>query len=140
MPDFCLAKPEANAADVAATFFELFYVWRKADETTFFELSLKFWSLARHDDVLAGADEIIRKTFSALVKVDGDFIKVCKWLDFAIGLFVERVWAVGDGVLVDDGNCEVKIIPKTVGVMSKWIDVLSAISVKLRLGVDLNEI
>ena len=56
-----------------------------------------------------------------------------------IGLFVECIWAIGDGMFVDDGNGEVEVIPETIGVVGEWINVFGAIFIKLWLGMNLNK-
>ena len=41
-------------------------------------------------------------------------------------------------MFVDDGDGEVEVIPKTVSVISEWVNVFSAVGIELGLGVDLN--
>ena len=71
-----LREPEADTANVAAAFFKLGDIWSKANEATFFELGLELRCVIRHDDMFAGADEVVGEAFSAFVVVDDDFIDV----------------------------------------------------------------
>ena len=71
-----LAEPEADAADVAATFFELGDIWCEADKAAFFEFGLEFWCFVGHNDILTGADEIAGETFGAFVEIDDDFVEI----------------------------------------------------------------
>ena len=79
--------------------------------------------------MFAGANEVIGEAFSAFVEVDFDFVEVGESFEFLIGFFVEGVWAVCDSMLVDDRYGEVEIVPKTIGVISEWVDMLGAVIV-----------
>ena len=83
-----LTEPEADAADITAAFFELSDIWSEANEAAFFELGLEFWRFVGHNDMFAGTNEIIGKTFSAFIEVDFDFVEIGDGVDFLIGFFV----------------------------------------------------
>lgn len=137
---FCsLAEPEADAADVTAA-FEKFSDFRgDTDEAASFECALKFWGVGRHDDMLAGTDEVAGKAFGAFVVVDDDFVEVLDGFELFVALFVKGAWTVSNSMLIDDGNGEIEIIPETVSVVGSGIDVDTTIGIELRIGVNLNE-
>ncbi len=124
-----LRKPEADAADVAAAFFELGNIWSETNEATFFELGLKFWSMIGHDDMFAGADEVVGEAFSAFVVVDDDFIDVCESVDFLLGFFVKSITAVCDSMFIDNRDGKVDIVPEAICMISEWVNMLSAVVV-----------
>lgn len=133
-----LAKPEADAANVTAALEELSDFWSDTDKTAGLECSFELWCVGRHDDMFAGANEVASEAFGAFVVIDDDFVEVGEGFDFLIALFVEGAWTVGDGVLVDDRNGEVEVVPETVGVVGDGVDMLGAVRVELRLGMNLD--
>ena len=133
-----LAKPETDATDIAATFFELGDVWREASDAAFFEFGLELWRSVGHDGAFAGADHIASETFGAFVEIDDDFVDVRESLKLFIGSFIEGHWAVSNGVVVNYSECEVEIVPEAIGVIGERINMLGAVFVELRLGVKLN--
>ncbi len=126
-----LREPEADAADVATAFFELSDIWREADEAALFEFSLELRGVVRHNDMLAGADEVVGEALGALVIIDNDFVDIFKRVDFALRFFIESVAAISDGVLVDDRDSKVDVIPEAVSVISEWIDMFTTVGVEL---------
>ena len=88
--------------------------------------------------MFASADEIVGEAFCAFVVIDDDFVEVGEGVDFAVRCLVEGVWTVGDGMFVDNRDGEVEIVPETVGMIGKRIDVFGTVCVELRLGVELN--
>ena len=93
-----------------------------------------------HNDVFTGADEIVGEALSAFVVIDNDFINVRESVDFLLRFFVERVAAVSDGMLVNNRDGEVDIVPEAVGMISERIDMLSTIIIELRFGMNLDEL
>ena len=92
-----------------------------------------------HDNMFASADEVISEAFRAFVVVDDDFVDVRKGVDFLLRCFIERFPTIGDSMFVNDRDSEVDIIPETVGVIGERIDVLGAVVVQLRFGMNLDK-
>lgn len=138
---FCsLAEPEADAADITAA-FEKFSDFRgDTNEAASFENALEFWSVGRHDDMLAGTDEVAGKAFGAFVVVDDDFVEVLDSFEFFVTLFIKSAWTVSNSMFVNDGDGEVEIVPEAVGMVGSGIDVDATISIELRIGVNLDEL
>ena len=88
--------------------------------------------MVRHDDMFTGTNEVIGEAFSTFVVIDDDFIDVFNGVDFLLGFLVEGVAAIGDGMLVNHRDSKVDIVPEAVGVISEWINMLSAVVIKLR--------
>ena len=88
--------------------------------------------------MLAGADKIAGEAFGAFVEVDKDFVEVSDGFNLGVRGCVERVWAIGDSVIVDDGERKVKVIPKAVGVVRDGVNVGSAVGIELGFGVELD--
>ena len=139
MGGYFLAEPEADAADVAAAFFKLGDVWREADKAASFEFGLKLWRFVGHNDMFAGADEVAGEAVGAFVEIDDDFVEIVEGLELSARGVVESLWAVSDGVLVDDRESKIEIIPEAVGVVGERVDVLGAVGVELRFGMELNQ-
>ena len=99
---------------------------------------MELWSFIGHNDMLAGADEIISETFCALVVIDDDFIEIMKVFKLTIRLFVKGAWAVSDCLLINDRNGKVEIVPETIGMVSIRVNMWAAIRIELWLGVDLD--
>ena len=90
---------------------------------------MEFWGFVGHNGAFAGADHIAGKAFGAFVKIDENFVEVGEGFELFVGSFVEGHWTIGDGVVVDNGEGEVEIVPETVGVVGDWVDMLSAVVV-----------
>ena len=135
-----LRKPEADAANVAAAFFKLSDIWREADEAALFEFSLELRGVVRHNDMFASANKVVGEALGALVIIDNDFIDIFKRVDFALRFFIESVAAISDGVLVDDRDSKVDVIPEAVSVISERIDMFGTIVVELWQSMNLNEL
>jgi hypothetical protein len=53
-------------------------------------------------------------------------------IDFLLRFFVERVTAISDSMFIYNRDSEIDIVPETIGMVRKRIDVFSAIGVELR--------
>ena len=124
-----LANPEADATNIATTFFKLGNVWCEAFDAASLKLFLEFWRFVRHNGVFAGADHITGKTLGAFVVIDDDFVEVFDVFEFLARFVIESFRAVGDCVLVDDCESKIEVIPEAVGMVCERIDVVSAVVV-----------
>ena len=88
--------------------------------------------MIRHNDIFASANEVVGEAFSAFVVIDDDFIDVLNGVDFLLGFLIESVAAIGDGMLVNNRDSKVDIVPEAVGVISERINMLGAVVIKLR--------
>lgn len=91
-----------------------------------------------HDDGLAGADEVAGETFDGFGFVDEDFVER-EGVELGARRFVKGFGAVGDGVVVDDGEGEVEVVKKGVGVAGGRIEYGLTGTVELGDGVELDE-
>ena len=71
-----LAQPKTDAANISTALFEFSDIWGQADKAAFFELGLKFWRFVGHNDMFAGADEVIGEAFGAFFEIDFDFVEI----------------------------------------------------------------
>lgn len=136
---YFLAEPKADAADVAAAFFELLDLWSEAFEAASFELGLELWSAGGHNDCFAGADQITGEAFGALGWVDENLVDIRNRLEFSARSFVESLWAISNRMLVDNAEREVEIVEEAVGMIGFWINKLAAVRISLWFGMELNK-
>lgn len=133
-----VAQGEGDAADEAAAFFEFLDVEGEGVEAFLGEGGGEDGGGVGHDDGFAGGDEVEGEAFLGFFKGNFNFLEG-ELVDFLAGGGVKGFGAVGDGLVVKDGEGEVKVVEETVGETAGWVDD-GAVVGGLGEGVELDEL